>query len=454
MKFFRKKVLANQMRILTGWNGETPPPPSYSHYASPTGTATWAEAVNLATPCSLLTACQNIGPGNVVGLRGGTYDLGTIGPSSGTSAYDPVFRPTFSGTVLSPITFKAYLTEVPFIPGYNNYVNGLDQWEDTAAFGVSGQNYVIWDGIHGQLAETVTNGQYNTNWLGVMYQSTGSKFVNCYLQGNNHGDPVTGGNSAPARIEQCTDCSLDNCEIFGNIGYQLLGTDQRVNVCGVWLMTNTNAEIKNCEFHTSTNAILQKLGVNAGTHVHHTFFHDIEIMNVHLNDTVGASTGGLVHDNLILGLIDTSTGIYIEGSTPGSTATHTINNNTIVRCHYGIQGGPQTLASNNFHSNAIYGCFQNVSFYDASRPASNYQGYFGHTTFFGALLFIDSYYTLAQWQTAYGQDANSIDSDPLFVNSIGTTIADYDYQVGSPYLTAGFGGGRIGMSNPAEVGIH
>src|SRR5207244_12176397 len=45
--------------------------------------------------------------------------------------------------------------------------------------------------------------------------------------------------------------------------------------------------------------------------------------------------------------------------------------------------------------------------------------------------------TLANWQAATGQDANSISADPLFVNPTGTsTTGDLHIQAGSPAIAA------------------
>lgn len=85
-----------------------------TYWVSPTGAAPWA-ACSGATPlngtsaCSLNTANSNLVAGDTVYLRGGTYDLKTLGVSYGIS-------PNNNGTgVSNRITYAAYSGETPVI---------------------------------------------------------------------------------------------------------------------------------------------------------------------------------------------------------------------------------------------------------------------------------------------------------------------------------------------------
>ena len=64
------------------------------HYASPTGTDTWANSTNISTPCSLSTAFSNASAGDTVYLRGGSYSLSgqTEVSNNGSSGNEIVFR--------------------------------------------------------------------------------------------------------------------------------------------------------------------------------------------------------------------------------------------------------------------------------------------------------------------------------------------------------------------------
>jgi hypothetical protein len=99
---------------------------------SPTGAAAWANcagstALSGSAACSLASANANAVAGDLVYLRGGTYDLG------GTSA---AFAPAHNGTGVSVmITFQAYPGETPII---TNAQNG---------FWLSGNSYISIKGL-------------------------------------------------------------------------------------------------------------------------------------------------------------------------------------------------------------------------------------------------------------------------------------------------------------------
>jgi hypothetical protein len=60
-----------------------------------------------------------------------------------------------------------------------------------------------------------------------------------------------------------------------------------------------------------------------------------------------------------------------------------------------------------------------------------------------------TYTTKDAWQAATGFDANSLVTDPLFVNSAGTVPNDFRLQQGSPCATSGRVGGVIGGATVA-----
>ena len=58
-----------------------------THYISPTGTDTWANSTNIATPCSLATANTNADDDDIVYLRAGTYTTMISPANSGSSGH-------------------------------------------------------------------------------------------------------------------------------------------------------------------------------------------------------------------------------------------------------------------------------------------------------------------------------------------------------------------------------
>jgi hypothetical protein len=91
-----------------------------THWVSPTGAAAWGSCVG-ASPlsgsaaCSLGTANSNAAAGDLIYLRGGTYNLSGDG-----------IAPTHSGTNAgSRITYAAYTGETPLLTKSSGYVHGI-----------------------------------------------------------------------------------------------------------------------------------------------------------------------------------------------------------------------------------------------------------------------------------------------------------------------------------------
>lgn len=104
-----------------------------THWVSPTGSSSWSSCVG-STPlsgtsaCSLDTANGSAVAGDLVYLRGGTYDLG------GSSGIQPTNN-GLAGTPPTMITFQAYSNETPTL------VNGNDP------FDLSGVSYISIKGL-------------------------------------------------------------------------------------------------------------------------------------------------------------------------------------------------------------------------------------------------------------------------------------------------------------------
>jgi hypothetical protein len=66
--------------------------PTFSavHYVSSDGTATWEQSVNINTPCSLPTANANVGAGDTVCLKEGTYNGDYIKPNQTGESDKPI----------------------------------------------------------------------------------------------------------------------------------------------------------------------------------------------------------------------------------------------------------------------------------------------------------------------------------------------------------------------------
>jgi hypothetical protein len=99
-----------------------------THYVSPSGSATWANSTNIATPCSLATANTNAAAGDLVYLRAGTYTTAIEPANSGTGT--PPSGPW------SFIIYRAYTGETPVIAPSSG--NNID---------LTGKSYIQIDGV-------------------------------------------------------------------------------------------------------------------------------------------------------------------------------------------------------------------------------------------------------------------------------------------------------------------
>jgi len=134
-----------------------------THWVSPTGSAAWGSCTGAAplsgsSACSLGTANSSAIAGDLVYLRGGTYDLGggfTVG-----------IQPTNSGSSASSmITFEAYTGETPTITDGQN------------GFWLSGNSYIsikglTFDGNFSRQWGTIDNGGHHNEIANNLFTST------------------------------------------------------------------------------------------------------------------------------------------------------------------------------------------------------------------------------------------------------------------------------------------
>jgi hypothetical protein len=81
-----------------------------THYASPSGSASWANSTNINSPCSITTAFANASAGDLVYLRGGTYNMGSSSSSVLTTAHNGTGNSDSQRVII-----KAYPGETPDI---------------------------------------------------------------------------------------------------------------------------------------------------------------------------------------------------------------------------------------------------------------------------------------------------------------------------------------------------
>lgn len=158
-----------------------------THYVSSTGSASWASSTNINTPCSLATANSNAAAGDIVYLRGGTYNISGNGIAPGKSGSSHSNR----------IIFSAYTGETPTLVGQSGgsqgvYLNGNSYIK---VYGITVNNcthpLLITNGHYNEISNCTFTGFYDTasmDWVGsrVRSGSTYNHVHDCTFQNYGH----------------------------------------------------------------------------------------------------------------------------------------------------------------------------------------------------------------------------------------------------------------------------
>ena len=152
---------------------------------------------------------------------------------------------------------------------------------------------------------------------------------------------------------------------------------------------------------------------------------------IHLDD---GSENNIIANNIIFGHLDDglirwSTGLVVENGTDGKTgrceiSSNTVWKNNIVFNNYNqiaFAGIKVECNSDDYSSNV----FDNNNFWIG--PEGNGIGWDGYR----------DHFTLESWQSATGQDANSISADPLFISENPSEASDFRLREDSPCRDAG-----------------
>jgi hypothetical protein len=206
-----------------------------THYVSPTGSATWANSTNISTPTSIATAFANASAGDLVYLRGGTYNMGTTVltlANSGTGTADA-----------QRIIFRAYTGETPDIV---TNVSGVPHSDNAGAFVIL-QNYVTIDGI--TMHTTAGSAEFNSCIeVGYDYGCTGVKIINCNL---NLVYATSVSNIAVIQFHTVTNGLIQNNTLTG---YRWSGG----GTMGIQLWNGTGNKVLNNVISTNDLGIMQK----------------------------------------------------------------------------------------------------------------------------------------------------------------------------------------------------
>lgn len=381
-----------------------------THYVSHTGTATWNQSTNIDTPCSAESALANAVAGDLVYFRTGTYD-----PGNAPDWNMPAWNPSNSGSDGSPITFKAYPGERPVVLAIYG-----------PSFGSNGKDYIVWDGFIGP-------GKLGCDLYVRFYNADHCTIQNCEIKGYDQG---TGTENNPCISAKCASyLTIKNCKLYGNIG----GGHNSANIL---FYSVDHALVENCEIYDAYSAIFDKDGGQYNTYRYNFIYNNLGGFGIGTESTGPDPIGISVYQNVFMN--NSYSAVSIGGNRPKTNIS--IYNNVIYDSSSGSDKGISIWPGNTdglqIYNNIMYGVHEIVLLWDnVTNFYSDYSCFYDFNHF---RKLSDYYYSLSDWNSGTGYDANSTDSNPNFVNIGGSDPIDYKLQLGSPCKSTGKNGKDMG----------
>lgn len=414
------------------------------YYVSPTGSASWPQCQNIATPCSGKTAVLNAQAGDVVYFRTGVYD----------PAVDPVqewidtpdaykyerlpWNPAHSGDEGNPITFKAYPGETPVF--VDNPYSG--------AFGAANRNWIVWDGFSASIVDLPGE----PIALTMFWQSEHCTIRNSHLTGlqkNSHD------NSALVWLQNAHFSLVENNVLRGmnDDGVDNGDMEEANNSTAVLNFYSANISVRNNDLIDNYYGIWDK-----ATEQHNHFYRN-HIWGgdsgatrcragIHLNGqgphSIPASDEQ-AYQNIIR---NCDVGVFIDDS-PWENNLPQVFNNVIFHAENGRTGIHISNQARNasVYNNIISGYGVPLRYYTplgSSIVQSDFNAYYSSGIMVWNLDYAVDHESLPSWSAATSLDAHSLVSNPLFVNAGGTQPGDYQLSAGSTLSGRGLSGVNLG----------
>ncbi|HEY9051915.1 MAG TPA: right-handed parallel beta-helix repeat-containing protein [Gammaproteobacteria bacterium] len=419
-----------------------------TYYVSPTGSASWSQcaqaAGGISTPCNGRTAVENAVAGDLVYFLGGTYNpaanpIQSWANTSNANKWEVLpWNPSNSGTTTAPITFKAYPGQTPVF--LDNIYSG--------ALGAVGRDNIIWDGFSGTIVDAPGE---------VIVFAYFRDTNNCIIRNSNFTGILKGthNNSALISLLNNSNILIENNRLHG-MNMDPNGTEEANNSTAILSYNSRNMIVRNNDIWDNYFGIFDK---------------DIEQNNSYYRNHIwgGNSTSTACR----VGIQIHEQEVYF-----GASSNTQAYQNVIRDCRIGAQIMDNTSLRNNgtkIFNNVIFnslssdetGIFINTESYDAEvynniidgydipmryfAPMSTRVAYSDNNLFFnGASMrwwtgFSSSYSSLDSWQTASTFDTHSLQINPEYIGTAGSTNP-YDYRLSptSPAIGMGRDGVNIG----------
>lgn len=383
------------------------------HYASPSGTDTWANSVSSSTPCSIQTGFANAVSGDTLYLRGGTYTV--TSPLTSPSAHD--------GTESERVIITNYPGESPIVTGTN--LDGTIMIES---------DYWTVDGIEISMTN-IPSADHGVITFGDSYSSTYGILSNCTVriyseQGRD--------NISCVRLqgERANYCRVYNNNIIAHwtsdtqssYGVQFLGVPG-ARGCKVY-----NNEISNggggIYFkHNNANGVLADNG---------------ELYNNYIHD----------HTSIFGGTAGYGPGFW------GNMQYYRIYNNLLVNCtmDLGMNGGGTEGGDNLIYHNTVYNRYLELwspSGVDFDNNTITDNIFATARALYGTTSTTNTFdYNMWGANTAIGAHGLSNTSPTYVGGGSPSSISDYALTSGSAGYQGGSDSYDIGCSDVSAVGIQ
>lgn len=345
-----------------------------------------------SSPWKTIQKAANVATsGDTVYVRSATYNESVTIKNSGKSG--------------SPIVFKAYPGDNPIIDGSGSSAIKL---VDSPA-----NSYITWDGIDVR----------NAKGYGIWFEGSYNKIINCKIYNNGVGNSRTG-----LTIIAGDHNIIRHNEIYNNGWNGLSIPDNNYT-------TIEFNDIHDHAYHMGVNMFpIQNTGGNmlTGNKVRYNKIHDNSGAGIYTRYQQDFEfVGNLIYRNQYSGIKFT----YESGYSSTYTCNGKIYNNTIANNgEDGIRS--QSGKSLTVWNNIIYGSGNyDINIYSAVASGHSFDYNLLYNPSFNSKWGVTSCSSISSWQSASGQDAHSINKDPLFNNASGN---DYTLQSNSPAIDSGF----------------
>ena len=423
------------------------------------GATVWANAASEGTPCNFGTALARATAGNNVRVWLGIY----LGPQTG-NRFIPSFAPANSGTVSNPLIFFA-----PY-PAATNYGSpslytevrkiGVAGGTNCPVLGVTNKNYVIFDGFY---ADEDYNYAAPNGGIFLLQLTTGPALRRVAIRRSTGASYPAGYNGNAIYLEATIDAVITDSLLSGHATSQgniHNDSNNEIYNSANYLVENNTFDGHNVGFFCKENDAGSPY-VTSGTVRYNRF------LNGRRHIEIQQGVTNVVHNNLLYSMSQSGDSAIVMDAGPNrGNEDLNFHHNTIVinSTNTGFQIEPTIfIVTSDFKDNIIYGSAGATGYMIQSVGASvnwswadwtmNYNNYYNG----GTLTFVDddgsTVSGIANWRTTSGEDANTITTDPQFVDA-----ANFNFKLnaGSPALTASSTGGPVGcyITGDEEIGVR